>query len=171
MQKIVIVISKFLKLYSKAKCTSLFTSAATNQRVFSKGGSREAQVRFPEYQEGTEQCFGFNKLHFTSLSILIPLPCPTIASLLLIHHHNPQAQSPQKSNVPSLPHKVSFPAIEIGSGVLSFRPSLRFPYLVFSIRSYLPLDFNRISSLRPTYRHPFGGPFTYSLLGESWDWL
>src|SRR6218665_976132 len=35
-------------------------------------------------------------------------------------------------------------------------PSLRFPYLVFSIRSSLPLDFNRVSSLRPTYRHPFG---------------
>src|SRR6218665_3395816 len=34
------------------------------------------------------------------------------------------------------------------------RPSLRLPYLVFSIRSYLPLDFNRVSSLRPTYRHP-----------------
>src|SRR6218665_2411054 len=46
------------------------------------------------------------------------------------------------------------------------RPSLRFPYMVFSIRSYLSLDFNRVSSLRPTYRHPFGRPFTYSLLGE-----
>src|SRR6218665_826812 len=46
------------------------------------------------------------------------------------------------------------------------RPSLRLPYLVFSIRSYLPLNFNRVSSLRPTYRHPFGRPFTYSLLGE-----
>ena len=46
------------------------------------------------------------------------------------------------------------------------RPSLRFPYLVFSIRSYLPLDFNRVSSLLPTNRHPFGRPFTYSLLGE-----
>src|SRR6218665_2163680 len=45
-------------------------------------------------------------------------------------------------------------------------PSFRFPYLVFSIRSYLPLDFNRISSLRPTYRNPFGRPFTYSLFGE-----
>src|SRR6218665_991561 len=45
------------------------------------------------------------------------------------------------------------------------RPSLRLPYLVFSIRSYLPLDFNRVSSLRPTYRHPFGRAFTYSLLG------
>src|SRR6218665_694911 len=43
------------------------------------------------------------------------------------------------------------------------RPSRRFPYLVFSIRSCLPLDFNRVSSLRPTYRHPFGPPFTYSL--------
>src|SRR6218665_2370463 len=32
--------------------TSLFTSAATNQRGVSKGGSREAQVRIPEYQEG-----------------------------------------------------------------------------------------------------------------------
>src|SRR6218665_1126560 len=31
------------------------------------------------------------------------------------------------------------------------RPSLRFPHLVFSIRSYLPLDLNRVSSLRPTY--------------------
>src|SRR6218665_3638964 len=34
--------------------TSSFTSAATNQRGVSKGGSREAQVRIPEYQEGTE---------------------------------------------------------------------------------------------------------------------
>src|SRR6218665_2004247 len=34
--------------------TSLFTSAATNQRGVPKGGSREAQVRIPEYQEGTE---------------------------------------------------------------------------------------------------------------------
>ena len=46
------------------------------------------------------------------------------------------------------------------------RPSLRFPYLMFSIRSYLPLDFNCVSSLRPAYRHAFGRPFTYSLLGE-----
>src|SRR6218665_3594901 len=46
-----------------------------------------------------------------------------------------------------------------------YRPSLRLPYLVFFIRSYLPLDFNRVSSLRPTYRHPFCRPFTY-LLGE-----
>ena len=43
------------------------------------------------------------------------------------------------------------------------RPSLRLPYLLFSIRSYLPLDFNRVSYLRPTYCHPFGRPFTYSL--------
>ena len=51
----VIVISKLLKYYSKAKRTSLFTSAATNQRVFfQRVGSREAQVRFLEYQEGIE---------------------------------------------------------------------------------------------------------------------
>src|SRR6218665_1997570 len=42
-------------------------------------------------------------------------------------------------------------------------PSLRLQCLVFSIRSDLSLDFNRVSSLRPTYRHPFGRPFTYSL--------
>src|SRR6218665_996368 len=43
----------------------------------------------------------------------------------------------------------------IGSGVLwaftgigVHRPSFRFPYLVFSTRSYQPLDFNRVSSLR-----------------------
>ena len=35
--------------------TSLFTSAATNHRDFSKGWSRETQVRIPEGQEGTEQ--------------------------------------------------------------------------------------------------------------------
>ena len=52
-QVIIILISRFLKRYLKAKRTigtGLFTSAATNQRggVY-KGGSREAQVRFPEY--------------------------------------------------------------------------------------------------------------------------
>src|SRR6218665_1991347 len=47
--------------------------------------------------------------------------------------------------------------------IVVHRPSLRLPYFVFSIRSYLPLDFIRVS-LRPTYRHPFGRPFTYSLL-------
>src|SRR6218665_162142 len=41
--------------------------------------------------------------------------------------------------------------------------ALRLPYLVFSIRSYLPLDFNRVSSFRPTFRHPFRQPLTYSL--------
>src|SRR6218665_251904 len=49
------------------------------------------------------------------------------------------------------------------AGIGVHRPSLRLPYLVFPIRSYLPWDFNRVSSLRPTYRHPFGRPFTYSL--------
>src|SRR6218665_2553555 len=38
---IVIAISKLLKRYSKAKRTSLFTSAATNQRGVSKGGGQE----------------------------------------------------------------------------------------------------------------------------------
>jgi len=46
-----ITISRFLKRYLKAKSTSLFTSAVANQRGFSKGGLREAQVRFPEYQD------------------------------------------------------------------------------------------------------------------------
>src|SRR6218665_1578242 len=46
------------------------------------------------------------------------------------------------------------------------RPSLHFPYLVFSICSYLPSDFNRVSSLRPTYRHPFGRPSLTHFLGE-----
>ena len=33
------------------------------------------------------------------------------------------------------------------------RPSLCFPYLVFSICSYLPLDFNRVSSLGPSIKY------------------
>src|SRR6218665_2571186 len=39
---------------------------------------------------------------------------------------------------------------------------------------FLPSDFNCVSSLRPTYRHPFGRPFTYLLLKvifQAWDWL
>ena len=44
------------------------------------------------------------------------------------------------------------------------RLSLRLPYLgVFPFTLHLPLDFIRVSSLRPTYLHPFGRPFTYSL--------
>src|SRR6218665_515651 len=46
------------------------------------------------------------------------------------------------------------------------RPSLRFPYLVFSIHSYLPLDFNRVSSLRPTYRTHSVDPSLTHFLGE-----
>ena len=46
--------SKALLKSQAQQGTSLFTSAATNQRGVSKGGSREAQVRIPEYQEGTE---------------------------------------------------------------------------------------------------------------------
>src|SRR6218665_3922908 len=64
---------------------------------------------------------------------------------------------------------VSFPAIGIGSGVLGFRSYWRpspFPLpsrLVVFHSLCLPLDFNRVSSLRATYRHQFGQPFTYSL--------
>src|SRR6218665_3450843 len=64
---------------------------------------------------------------------------------------------------------MSFPAIEIGSGVLGFRPYwCPSPFPSLSILGvfhslFLPLDFNRVSSLRPTYRHPFGRPFPYSL--------
>src|SRR6218665_1410405 len=46
--------------------------------------------------------------------------------------------------------------------------SLRLPYLgVFPFTLlHLPLDFIRVSSLRPTYLHPFGRPITYSRLGN-----
>ena len=47
-------ISKALLKSQAHQGTSLFTTAATNQRGVSKEGSREAMVRFPEYQEGTE---------------------------------------------------------------------------------------------------------------------
>src|SRR6218665_4224097 len=43
------------------------------------------------------------------------------------------------------------------------------PYLgVFPFTLYLPLDFIRVSSLRPTYLHPFGRPFTYSNFCPGW---
>src|SRR6218665_1178452 len=54
---IVIVISKFLKRYSKAKRTRAPAYSRALRRIkggFPKSGSREAHVRFPEYQEGTE---------------------------------------------------------------------------------------------------------------------
>src|SRR6218665_2626303 len=54
--RIVIVISKLLKRYSKAKRTRAPAYSRALRRI--KGGfqrgSREAQVRIPEYQEGTE---------------------------------------------------------------------------------------------------------------------
>jgi len=57
-----------------------------------------------------------------------------------------------------------------GSGtarVGDHRLSLHLPYLgVFSFTLFHLQDFIRISSLRPTYLHPFGRPFTYSLVGE-----
>ena len=48
----VIVISEFLKRYSKAKGTSLFTSAATNQRGFSKGGQKKLRSDFQSTGRG-----------------------------------------------------------------------------------------------------------------------
>ena len=50
--RIVIVISEFLKRYSKAKRTRAPAYSRVLRRIkggFPKGGSREAQVRFPEY--------------------------------------------------------------------------------------------------------------------------
>ena len=55
--KIVIVISRLLKLYLKAKCTRApvyYRALRRKKEFFYKGWSREAQVRFPEGQKGTE---------------------------------------------------------------------------------------------------------------------
>src|SRR6218665_2234452 len=46
--------SKALLKSQAHQSTSLFTSTATNQSFFSKGWSREAQVRFSVGQKGTE---------------------------------------------------------------------------------------------------------------------
>ena len=54
---VVIVISEFLKRYSKAKRTRAPAYSRALWRIkggFQREGSREAQVRFPEYQEATE---------------------------------------------------------------------------------------------------------------------
>src|SRR6218665_3609221 len=53
---IVIVISKLLKRYSKAKRTSLFTSAATNQRGVSKGGQEKLRSDFQSTRRGQSSC-------------------------------------------------------------------------------------------------------------------
>ena len=54
--RFVIVISRFLKRYSKAKRTRApaYSRALRRIKGVSKGGSKEAQVRFSEYQKGTE---------------------------------------------------------------------------------------------------------------------
>ena len=66
-----------------------------------------------------------------------------------------------------------FPAIGTGYCILGYRLCcvhclfpIRLPYLgVFPFTLLLlPLDFIRVSSLRPTYLHPFGRFFTYSLV-------
>jgi len=58
MHLIIIAISRFLKRYLKAKRTRVPANSRALRQIkrggFPKGGSREAQVRFPEYQEGTE---------------------------------------------------------------------------------------------------------------------
>jgi len=86
---------------------------------------------------------------------------------------DPWAQRPLVSNVPSLPHYLSFQAIGLvmvglywaTARVGVHRLFLRLPYLgVFSFTLlHLPLDFIRVSSLRPMCLHPFGRTFTYSL--------
>src|SRR6218665_3368302 len=53
---IVIVISKLLKRYSKAQGTSLFTSAATNQREFPKGGQEKLRSNFQSTRRGQSSC-------------------------------------------------------------------------------------------------------------------
>src|SRR6218665_664088 len=64
---------------------------------------------------------------------------------------------------------MSFPAIGIGSGVLGFRPywcSSPFPspsILDVFHSLFLPSDFNRVSSLRPTHS---GDPSLTQFLGE-----
>src|SRR6218665_1951837 len=55
-----------------------------------------------------------------------------------------------------------------GSGILGYRPCwcpspFSLPSISWCFSIHLPLDFIRVSSLRPTYLHPFGRPFTYSL--------
>jgi len=57
MRLIVIVISGFLKRYLKAKRNRAPAYSQALRQIkggFPGGWSREAQVRFPEYQEGTE---------------------------------------------------------------------------------------------------------------------
>src|SRR6218665_4011661 len=46
------------------------------------------------------------------------------------------------------------------------RPSLHLPYLMFSIRSYLPLDFDRVSSLRRRIATHSVDPSLTQFLGE-----
>ena len=49
-----------------------------------------------------------------------------------------------------------------------------FQISVFHSLFSFALDFIRVSSLRPTYLHQFGRPFTCTLFGmsfQAWDWL
>src|SRR6218665_3568841 len=51
----------------------------------------------------------------------------------------------------------------LSPGLMSIPLPFAFYTWIFPFALPLPLDFNCVSSLRPTYRHPFGRPFTYSL--------
>src|SRR6218665_55095 len=69
---IVIVISKLPKRYSKAKRTRAPPNSQALRRIKggSRGESKEAQVRFPECHEGTEELLQYNAIQ---LSIYIAL--------------------------------------------------------------------------------------------------
>src|SRR6218665_1076973 len=57
--------------------TSLFKSAAKNQRGFSNGGrSREDQVRFPEYQEGDRVAVKVSDVQMEKMNDQICLSAP-----------------------------------------------------------------------------------------------
>src|SRR6218665_529416 len=84
---------------------------------------------------------------------------------------------PYVSNVPSLPHYVSFQTIRTGSGILGFRPCwcpsaflshIHVPYLgvlPFTL-PHLQLNFIRVASLRLMYLHPSVDPSLAYFLGE-----
>src|SRR6218665_1599719 len=125
-----------------------------------------------EFSKSVRQLFGTDSQK-TSVSLLIILSCLSIYSHSIACRPYPPLLHSIHSRLKTELFKLSYPDSTHAphAALVSWafarigghRPSLRFPYLVFSIRSCLPLDFNCVSSLRPTYCHPFGRPFTYSL--------
>ena len=88
------------------------------------------------------------------------------------------AQCPLVSTAPSLPHYSlgeflgyldwlwypGLPPVLVSIAFpFAFHILVFFPFALL----HLPLDFIRVSSLRPTYLYPFGRPFTYSREGLS----